>query len=186
MFLKLPVYIKPFVLAGLYTIIGWLTYFFVGIVTSTTNSWVEAGCSFVLVWNLMLVGFLLYQTYKKIRLPNRYYRQKKIESKRLYEWLGIRFFQYCLVNSFFRYLNPRVYLKNRGRHYLEIYFEETKQSETSHIFSGLVTAIVQVYFFVEGEWIAGISLTIFSIIFNLYPYMLQRYNRLALNRLFAK
>jgi hypothetical protein len=186
MFLKLPNYIKPFVLLGIYGIISWLTFYFVGWALNTDNCWVEIAFSFALVWNLMLVGFFLYQTYKNIRLPNLYYRQKSFESHSFYERLGIKFFQYCLVHSFFRYMNPRVYLKNRGRHYLEVYFEETKQSETSHIFSGIVTGAVQLYFFVNHEWVAGISLTIFSIIFNLYPFMLQRYNRLSLNRIFEK
>jgi hypothetical protein len=186
MFLNLSSFVKPFVLIGIYFIISWLTYFFVALQFSTDNILIELLCSFALVWNLMLVGFFLYQTYKNIRLPQAYYRKKSFESHQLYESLGIRFFQYCLVNSFFRYLNPRVYLKNRGRHYLEIYFEETKQSETSHIFSGIVTLGIQIYLFINGEWISAISLTIFSVIFNLYPFFLQRYNRLSLNRIFDK
>jgi hypothetical protein len=186
MFLKLSPYIKPFVLIGLYLIIFYLGLFFVKIVLNSASYLVAILCAFVLVWNLMLVGFLLFQTYKNIRLPKTYYRPKAFESKQLYEFLGIRFFQYCLVHSFFRHMNPRVYLKNKGRHYLEVYFEETKQSETSHIFSGIVTGVVQIYFFIAQEWVAGVSLTVFSIIFNLYPFMLQRYNRLSLNRIFDK
>src|SRR5690606_21545123 len=103
-----------------------------------------------------------------------------------YERIGIVFFQYCLVNSFFKYMNPRVYLKQRGRHYLEQFYYETKQSETSHIISGSVTLFVQGLLVYWNEWTAAISLTIFTIIFNLYPFFLQRYNRLKLNKLFDK
>jgi hypothetical protein len=186
MFLKLPIYLKPFVLLFVYSILYFLTLFFIKSILQTNNVFIEILGAFALVWNLMLVGFFFYQTYKKVYLPKRYYSPKKFENALFYERLGILFFQYCLVNSFFKYMNPRVYLKKRGRQYLELFYNETKQSETSHIISGSVTLAVQILLFYWQEYTAAISLTIFTVIFNLYPFFLQRYNRLKLNRLFDK
>jgi hypothetical protein len=186
MFLKLPIYLKPLVLLGVYFILYVLTVFFINSILLTASIIVEISAAFALVWTLMLVGFFFYQTYKRVYLPKKYYSPKRYENARFYERLGIVFFQYCLVNSFFRYMNPRVYLKQKGRQYLEFFYNETKQSETSHIISGLVTLFVQILLFYWLEYIAAISLTIFTVIFNLYPFFLQRYNRLKLNRLFDK
>lgn len=186
MFLKLPIYLKPLVLLGVYFILYVLTVFFINSILLTASIIVEIGAAFALIWTLMLVGFFFYQTYKKVYLPKKYYSPKSFENAEFYERLGIVFFQYCLVNSFFKYMNPRVYLKQRGRQYLELFYNETKQSETSHIISGLVTLAVQFLFFYWGEYTAAISLTIFTVIFNVYPFFLQRYNRLKLNRLFDK
>lgn len=185
MFLKLSLYIKPLVLLLVYGTIAFLTYVFVSLCIYSSNPLIEILLAFALVWNLMLVGFFFYQTYKRVYLPKSYYSQKRFESRLFYERLGISFFQYCLVNSFFRHLNPRVYLKEKGRHYLELYYLETKQSETSHIISGFVTLGVQMWLFYNTEYVAAVALTVFTIIFNLYPYFLQRYNRLKLNRLFG-
>lgn len=186
MFLKLPIFIKPFILLLVYGILYILSMFFINSILLSENILLEIGCAFALVWVLMLVGFFFYQTYKRVYLPKKYYSPKRYENARFYERLGILFFQYCLVNSFFRYMNPRVYLKQKGRQYLELFYYETKQSETSHIISGLVTLLVQIILFYRQEYTAAISLTIFTVIFNLYPFFLQRYNRLKLNRLFDK
>ncbi len=129
---------------------------------------------------LMLSGFFYFQTFKYHRLWRSYYHKTHYESPHFYKYIGVPIFQFILINSFMRYVNPRVYLKGRNREYVKIFHEETKQSETAHILSLFVTFPVQLDYFVWGKMICFWSLTAFSIFFNIYPILLQRMNRFIL------
>jgi hypothetical protein len=84
-----------------------------------------------------------------------------------------------------RYANPRVYLKGRKRDYIKILHEETKQSETSHLITILVTIPFQVNYFLMDKMMLFWSLTLLSIFFNVYPILLQRMNRFLLETRFS-
>ncbi len=79
-----------------------------------------------------------------------------------------------------RHINPRVYLKGRKRDYIKILYEETKQSETAHIISLIVTVPIQVNYLVSDKIFCFLTLSLFSIFFNVYPILLQRMNRFLL------
>ncbi len=79
-----------------------------------------------------------------------------------------------------RHINPRVYLKGRKRDYIKILYEETKQSETAHIISLIVTVPIQFNYLVSDKMFCFLTLSLFSIFFNIYPILLQRMNRFLL------
>ena len=133
--------------------------------------------NFIQTWDLMLVGFLFFQAFKYVRMPSKFYIKKNYESKNYFKYLGVNIFRLFLINSFFRYLNKRVYLKGRPKEYIFTYIEETKQSETSHIISGIFPLSIQLLYLKYGLIEHFISLTIFNILLNLYPFLLQRMNR---------
>jgi hypothetical protein len=138
--------------------------------------------TFLQCWNLMLVGFLFFQTFKYFRLPSIFYQKMSFETPSYFKWMGVNLFREVLVNSFFRRLNNRVYLKDRGDKYFKIFHEETKQSETSHLFSMLTTLIPQLLYLEQGMISHCIWLSIWSVIFNMYPMLLQRKNRFKMER----
>lgn len=125
----------------------------------------------------MLVGFLFFQTFKYVRLPAIFYKSLPFETPAYFKWMGVDLFREALVNSFFRRLNNRVYLKDRGDEYFRIFHEETKQSETSHWFSLIATFIPQILYLEQGMISHCIWLSVWSVIFNMYPMLLQRKNR---------
>lgn len=129
---------------------------------------------------LMLTGFFYFQTYKYHRLWSSFYNKTRLESPNFYKYIGVPIFQYILINSFMRYVNPRVYLKGRNRDYVKVFHEETKQSETAHVISLLVTIPPQLNYFFSDKTVCFWSLTAFSIFFNIYPILLQRMNRFIL------
>ena len=131
-------------------------------------------------WNLVLIGFLFFQAFKHYRLSEKFYQIKKFETPLFFKLLGVNFFRLFLINSFFRHLNSRVYLRNRPKEYIPIYIEETKQSETSHLFSMICTFSIQIIYFKNELWEHVIWLSIFSILLNLYPILLQRMNRIKI------
>lgn len=131
-------------------------------------------------WNLILIGFLFFQAFKYFRFSNNFYKKKKFETPLFFKLFGVNFYRLFLINSFFRHLNNRVYLKNKPKEYLKIYIEETKQSETSHFLSMACTFIIQLIYFKNELWEHAIWISIFSILLNLYPILLQRMNRVKI------
>ena len=89
------------------------------------NSASIALINFLQTWNLMLIGFLFFQAFKYVRMPSKFYEKKKYETEKYFRFLGVHIFWLILINSFFRHLNNRVYLKGRPKEYLLTFIEET-------------------------------------------------------------
>ena len=176
---------KLSILIALYFGIGLVAYFLYETALSNDNLFIALGVNFIQCWNFILVGFFFFQTFKYVRLPKAFYRKRKIETEIWFNILGVHFFRWILVNSFFRKLNKRVYLKGKNKAYFKIFIEETKQSETSHLFSFLATFIVQGVFVYQSQLDDFLYLTTFSIVFNIYPMLLQRKNRFSIQKKYA-
>lgn len=184
MFNHLPTFVKfIIVLCG-----GLLAYWLGGLMLQSillqSDPLVEIGLSFVLCWIIIGFSWLFFQTFKFFRFHSDYYRIRRFENLRLYSVLLTKQFQTVLVNSFFKYLNKRVYLKGRKRDYIKVYYTETKQAETSHVFSIVITLVPTVICYLNQQWLAFTMLILYSILFNVYPIFLQRKNRIILLKRF--
>lgn len=177
MFYKLNLYQKIIALCLLYTIVFSISFYLFKYSMETITSREIILFNFLQVWDLMLVGFLFFQTFKYVRMPKSFYLRRKYETKKYFKYLGVNLFRLLLINSFFRHLNNRVYLKGKAKNYLLTFIEETKQSETSHIISGIFPLSIQLLYLKYGLIEHFIWLSIFNIILNLYPLLLQRMNR---------
>ena len=177
MFYKLNLYQKIIALCLLYTIVFSISFYLFKYSMEAMTSREIILFNFLQVWDLMLVGFLFFQTFKYVRMPKSFYLQRKYENKKYFKYLGVNLFRLLLINSFFRHLNNRVYLKGKAKNYLLTFIEETKQSETSHIISGIFPLSIQLLYLKYGLIEHFIWLSIFNIILNLYPLLLQRMNR---------
>lgn len=113
-------------------------------------------------------------------MPAKFYTQRKYETEKYFKFIGVNIFRLLLINSIFRHLNKRVYLKGRPKEYINTYLEETKQSETSHIISGIFPLSLQLLYLKYGFIEHFMWLTIFNVLLNLYPFLLQRMNRFNL------
>jgi hypothetical protein len=134
------------------------------------------GLSFLIFFGSMAYGFFYFQAFPSHRLPTNYYQKKAIETKFLYTVLGVELFRRFLINSPFRKLNQRVYLKGR-KDYITIFLEETKRSETSHII-GLIVGIIFTGYFILQQHISQFYFALFfNTLLNIYPILLQRFNR---------
>lgn len=168
---------KVVLLIIFYSIIFTISFYLFKYSLEVNDSFQIILINFIQTWDLMLVGFLFFQAFKYVRMPSKFYIKKNYESKNYFKYLGVNIFRLFLINSFFRYLNKRVYLKGRPKEYIFTYIEETKQSETSHIISGIFPLSIQLLYLKYGLIEHFISLTIFNILLNLYPFLLQRMNR---------
>mgnify|MGYP001307064867 CR=1 FL=1 len=163
-----------------YSVISIICSILFSVSLSFTNTFSIFLIQFIQSWNLMLIGFLFFQAFKYYRFPKIFYQAKKFETPLFYKLLGVNLYRSFLINSFFKYLNSRVYLRGRPKIYLQQFIEETKQSETSHIFSMICTSFVQLAYLNAKLWEHSFWLTFFSILLNLYPILLQRMNRLRI------
>lgn len=143
-------------------------------------TWLLVFLQFGITWTIILFGYIFYKIFKedKIRLPSDYYRKKEVENPRIYNLLGVPRFRYLLTHTFFKYANQRIYMKGRGRAYLKEIWDETRQSETSHIFTGFLTFLLIFIYLIQSSWVNAFILLIFNFIFNIYPVLLQRHTRI--------
>ena len=115
-------------------------------------------------------------------VPVRYFRPGPIERPWIYEGLGIRAFKQLMRSRLYRRINPSFHLVGGRRGLAEI-GQHMESAEAAH---ALVFVIVTV-FAAGALWIRWIDaaawITLFNVLLNGYPVMLQRYNRLRLERL---
>jgi hypothetical protein len=124
----------------------------------------------------MAYGFFYFQAFPSHRLPTNYYLKKSIETEFFYTVLGVELFRRFFINSPFRKLNQRVYLKGR-KDYIAVFLEETKRSETSHIIGLIIGIIFTAYFILQQNILQFYFALFFNTLLNIYPILLQRFNR---------
>jgi len=117
-------------------------------------------------------------------LPSSYYETKSFEAGQLYERLGVRFCKKLLRRGPLRILSPKLRIPNpivvESLRELEY---EMRRAETIHVVAFIVMMFVAGYGAVRG-WLDALSwMLLFNVLLNIYPMMLQRHNRMKLQRL---
>ena len=186
MFLKLNIVLKIILLISIWSLLIIISVYLFKLSNSKSNYFLKILSVLGLCLDLMTSGFFLYQIFKNVRFPAFVYKIRNVETEKLYRLLGVDLFQFILINSFMRYANPRVYLKGKGRDYIKIYHEETKQSESSHYIAILFTLPYFCLYLMKYHYLLFLFLVVFCIFFNIYPSLLQRKNRLILENRFSK
>ena len=106
---------------------------------------------------------------------------------RLYEAIGIRVFRRFatngdLINRWGRRVDPG-YRAVRGRESARRWMDQTRSGERSHLVL-LLVGVLTAAWAVSIGWIGwAIGLSAGNVLFNLYPILLQRYNRCRIARL---
>lgn len=147
-----------------------------------TNMFFSTVILFCIAWAIIFFAFMIFQTFKYFRFPNNYYVKRKMESELFFKSIGVPLFRKLLINSFFKYLNRRVYLKGKKGDRFIKFIEETKQSETSHFISLVITLGIQVLLIINYRFYDFWMLLLFNVLFNLYPILLQRRNRFLIEK----
>lgn len=110
-------------------------------------------------------------------LPSAYYEIKGFEKTgRLYEVLGVR-----AARCIFRH-SPAVRFSGR-RGLLSKLELDMRLAETHHVLSFIIIAPVSMYVLIVGQASLALGLLIFCVALQVYPIMLQRYNRNRILRL---
>jgi hypothetical protein len=118
----------------------------------------------------------------RLKLPGFLRNERAWEIKgRIYKTLRVPAFGALLRRTPLRYLNPLVYFKQHPD--ASIVQAQLESAEAAHVFAAALLVPYMFYASVHGLWTAAASLTVFQIIFNLYPIMHLRWVRIRINRL---
>ncbi len=115
--------------------------------------------------------------------PRRYYSCAGSEVQ-LYRRLGVPLFGRILSKGPCQFLIGRTMDASWDLKSLENVDRFTRKAEFLHLAALMVLLVPTTYWTLHGWWWGVFWLTFFNVLFNAYPIMLQRYNRVRLRRLF--
>ena len=94
----------------------------------------------------------------------------------LYERAGLRAFRWILLRSGLGWINPNFYVRH-SRADLERLVRETQNSEGVHWLAGSILVVLAVWLLFDGYAMYGFVMLLIRVPFDVYPIMLQRWNR---------
>ena len=131
---------------------------------------------------MVLNGFLAKEESYK-RLTNLNFITNYTTNKRI----GLGVFKWIVKNTFFKYFNPKLKLKNKiNRADLLELRNEMTFSEISHLIGFGFVGVIALFKFMNGSYIFGITLLIVNILLNLYPSLLQQENKRRIDQILAR
>lgn len=141
---------------------------------------------FLFAWalNFILMGCVLTFTETlKSQLTNSYFKQKAWEQRgKIYESFGINFFRKLLVLVGWEKLNKKANPVEKNENALLYLHYQTKKNELGHIIILFIVLGFNIFVAFQFGIIKSLWLLTLNILFNLYPILLQRYNRPRIER----
>ena len=142
--------------------------------------------TFAFAWalNFMLMLFVsMFSGALKSPLTSSYYNQNTWErSGEIYRYLGIDFFRKLLVwigwEKLIRKSSP---IEKNTKALAHLHYQ-TKRSEIDHLIIFVIVMVFNVFVATRYGILKSLSLFILNVILNLYPILLQRYNRPRIER----
>lgn len=129
-----------------------------------------------------IVGMIL----NSILMKTEYYKKLSnlnfIESKTLNKNIGIDYFRWVVKNTFFKFFNQNITLKNPKTELTEIRKEMTL-SEISHLIGFIFVIFFAIYKSFPDNFLFGFIIMIVNILMNLYPSLLQQENKRRIDKL---
>ncbi len=106
-----------------------------------------------------------------------------IKDEKVNEMLGLEPFKWVIMNSFFKYLNPKLSIQKRiFMSELREYRSEMTKAEFNHNFAFLFMGIFILIKVFQGFYIFAIVMLLVNILINLYPILLQQQNKRRIDR----
>lgn len=139
-----------------------------------------------IAFNLLITGAIAFLgfVYPTSRvLPNSYYQidNPKILST-LYKWLGVEYFKYFLLVTFYRKDDNKKYFDGTKSGVL-LFDYNTKQSEFGHLLAFALILILSLILLFEGHKFVFFWIQPMNVVLNFYPIVLQRKHRIVIDRL---
>ena len=132
-----------------------------------------------------MVGMIL----NSILVKTEYYKKLSnlnfITSKALNKNIGIEYFKWIVKNSFFKFFNQKIKLKNKRTEFTEIRKEMTL-AEISHLIGFIFVTFFTIYKSITHNYSFGLTIIHVNILMNLYPSLLQQENKRRLDKLIKK
>ncbi len=157
------------------------------VITVGTVAFWKGMDSFIFAWVLnfiLMMGVLFFTQTFKPTLRSSYYKVKEWEaSGKIYKWLGVNLFRKILVWVGWEKLNKAANPVTNKVEALKLLEYRTRQSEFGHLIIFFIVLIFNIivvfhYGFIQSLWLFFLNLTL-----NVYPVLVQRYNRPRLQKI---
>ena len=141
--------------------------------------------AFLVNWLIMSWVAVMGQFVTFPLFPSAYYEIKPFErTGRFYERLGVHLFKKVVRGGLFSVFSPTLRFPAKKTTSALKYLEnEMWKAETSHVAIFLLILLLVGYALFKGWWDAVAWLLLINILFNGYPVLLQRYNRIKIQDL---
>lgn len=138
----------------------------------------SAGFAFVVNWSAMCwMGIV--SRIAQPPLPESFFEIRRFERNgRLYELLGVRVVKWAVRRGPLHWFNPHLRLPaERTPEQLRRLEERMREPEAAHTWLFAAMVLISVHALARGWWEAAAWTMVFNVALNIYPVMLQRYNR---------
>jgi hypothetical protein len=138
--------------------------------------------AFSLTW--LIMAFVAAATSRIfVRLDPERFRLARWEREgRIYDRVGLGAVRWVLRHTPLGWLNPNIKVR-AGWSDMDRLLRDMNAVEGVHILAAGVSLAVAVFFALAGQAVVGMWLVVLTILFNVYPVMLQRWNRGRIFRL---
>ena len=114
--------------------------------------------------------------------PERFRLAHREREGRIYDRVGLGAVRWVLRYTPLGWLNPNIKVRS-GRSDMDRLLRDMNAVEGVHILAAGISLAVAAFFTLAGQVVIGIWLVVLTILFNVYPVMLQRWNRGRIVRL---
>ena len=136
---------------------------------------------------LLMIWMSIVETLLIPELKSSYFDSHPIEDEgRVYKYLGVHFFRKLLVLSGWERSRKKETPIKRSLIVLEYYEYRTRTSEFGHGIIAIIIAFITVYVCMAYSFREAIWLITLNIFMNIYPILVQRYNRPRVRRVIKK
>lgn len=136
---------------------------------------------------ILMIWMSISQTLLIPSLKSSYFESHSIEEGgKIYKYLGVHFFRKFLVLSGWERSRIKETPIKKSLILLEYYEYRTRTSEFGHAIIAIIIALISVYVFMAYSFRETIWLIVFNIGLNIYPIIVQRYNRPRVRRVIKK
>lgn len=138
--------------------------------------------AFSLTW--LIMAFVAAATSRIfVRMDPKRFRLARWEREgRLYDRMGVGAVRWVLRHTPLGWLNPNIKVRS-GRSDMDRLLRDMNAVEGVHILAAGMSLAVAVLYTLAGQAVIGIWLVVLTLLFNIYPVMLQRRNRGRIVRL---
>lgn len=132
-----------------------------------------------------MVGIIVNSFLVKTNYYERLSNMNFITSKALNKYIGIKYFKWIVINTFFSFFNQSIKLSN-GKLDLESVRKEMTISETSHLIGFIFVLGFAIYWTIIHSFVSGLTIMAANVILNLYPSLLQQENKRRIDKLIRR
>lgn len=138
---------------------------------------------------ISFISWMVGMIFNAILIKTEYYTKISnlnfLESERSNKKIGIKYFKWIVKNTFFKFFNQKITLKDKKTTLAEIRKEMTI-AEISHLIGFVFVTLFAVYKSISHNYFFGLTIMIVNVFMNLYPSLLQQENKRRLDKLINK